>query len=126
MELLATRLPSSAQPISAKPPISFLRYQSAARRSYSSVLRALKELQGDRFNRQPAAAPIAPVRDPTPAVTETDPPEALQAALLKIIPFRRRDVETTKIQSEPKIAAACQTAAGPFPALDQISFQSPQ
>jgi hypothetical protein len=35
------------------------RYQAAARRSYTSALKALRELQGDRFNRQPSLAPNA-------------------------------------------------------------------
>src|SRR3954454_15838938 len=30
-----------------------LRYQAAARRAFTSALRTLRELQGDRFNRQP-------------------------------------------------------------------------
>ncbi len=33
------------------------RYQAAARRSYTSALKALRELQGDRFNRQPSLTP---------------------------------------------------------------------
>ena len=33
------------------------RYQAAARRSYNSAFKALRDLQGDRFNRQPAILP---------------------------------------------------------------------
>jgi hypothetical protein len=44
------------------------RYASTVRRAYASALKALKELQGDRFNRGPHTAPQfdrSPITDPT-------------------------------------------------------------
>src|SRR5438045_2135496 len=63
-----------------------LRYQSSARRSYAAAMRALRELQGDRFNRQPAAAPLphplAPLAGKASANTERNPePPAARPSL---------------------------------------------
>ena len=50
------------------------RYQAANRRAYTAAFRALRDLQGDRFNRGPAVAPQpAPVQPPAGAPEETTP-----------------------------------------------------
>jgi hypothetical protein len=91
------------------------RYQAAARRSYNSAFKALRELQGDRFNRQPAAAPpINPATEIPEAAGEpaaetrnsqTNPrPAAAVSSLQPSALFRRREPENVEIPNEPGIA----------------------
>jgi hypothetical protein len=85
-----------------------LRYQAAARRSFMTAFKLLRELQGDRFNRQPAAIP-PPVKVPVTPSADLSTPAASSgpsAKSPKLILFRRREVETTKLQSEPERARA--------------------
>jgi hypothetical protein len=90
------------------------RYQAAARRSYNSAFKALRELQGDRFNRRPAAAPLVnPPKIDNPheqieaAVESAAQPEpSLSRTLSPVARFRRCELENTKLQSEPEIAVA--------------------
>jgi hypothetical protein len=97
-----------------------LRYQAAARRSFLTAFKLLRELQGDRFNRQPAACPRPvepPAGDPpgsAPAAPSAGPAPASASA--KVILFRRRAIETAKLQTEPeRVLAAGQVAAGAPP-----------
>ncbi|HYP09021.1 MAG TPA: hypothetical protein VER03_22530 [Bryobacteraceae bacterium] len=58
------------------------RYGSTARRAYTAAFKSLRDLQGDRFNRQPEFAP-APLREPTvepPATQAHDQPPPQSAA----------------------------------------------
>jgi hypothetical protein len=84
------------------------RYQAAARRSYNSAFKALRELQGDRFNRQPAVAPVDQERagDEPPAHEiqncQTNPSEPPTSVL-----FRRWEAENQKLPNEPKPLVKC-------------------
>jgi hypothetical protein len=87
------------------------RYQAAARRSYNSAFKALRELQGDRFNRQPAAAPpvnLAKEVLELAAETRNSQTNPRPAAVIRFAQpaafFRRRDPENVEIPNEPGIA----------------------
>ena len=88
------------------------RYQAAARRSYNSAFKALRELQGDRFNRQPAILPSvdAPVVEDAAAETQdfqTNPgqPDSPVSRLRSSVSLLfRRLPENLEIPSEPEIA----------------------
>jgi hypothetical protein len=89
------------------------RYQAAARRSYNSAFKALRDLQGDRFNRQPAILPAAEVPGckeaaPTAPDSQTNPPPPAPSVSTPLSPvsflFRRRHLENTEIPTEPEIA----------------------
>lgn len=83
------------------------RYQSAARRSYTSAFRILKELQGDRFNRPPAATPTQSIPEqlemlPEPLPVPEPAPAAEQNSIPQIIRFLRRELEIMEIPNEPE------------------------
>jgi hypothetical protein len=83
------------------------RYQSAARRSYASAFRTLKELQGDRFNRPPATAPIytACEIEPTAETEIVEPsPSNEQNSIEPVIRFLRRELAIMEIPNEPETA----------------------
>jgi hypothetical protein len=86
------------------------RYQAAARRSYNSAFKALRELQGDRFNNNPAAAPAPPAGKTTPAAGDSerrvDRQPAGPSPTSVVMLFRRRSPENTKLQTEPERAIA--------------------
>ena len=88
------------------------RYQSAARRSYASAFRTLKELQGDRFNRPPATAPVHAACEIEPAA-ETEivepTPSSEQNSIAPIIRFIRRELEIMEIPNEPETAIGAPT-----------------
>ena len=95
------------------------RYQAANRRAYTAAFRALRDLQGDRFNRGPAVAPQpAPVQPASGATEETNTliphPEDRTPQL---VTFTRRAPENTKLQSEPEppspLAKSAAAIAGP-------------
>jgi hypothetical protein len=115
-----------------------LRYGSAVRRSYASAYRILKDLQGDRFNRNPAiitpeisgtnpseagdhTSDVSSAPPPQPSVT-ADPGanEAIATATSRIVVVRRRteaqtspvnDSENTKLRNEPKTTEAAIASA---------------
>jgi hypothetical protein len=100
------------------------RYASTARRAYAGALKALKELQGDRFNRRSRLAPLPdrpPISDPTEsdnAVSAEDakPEPAVAAcqrpAIASFIFLRRRlanhlaQAKNNELPNEPKRAFA--------------------
>jgi hypothetical protein len=105
------------------------RYQSAARRSYTSAFRTLKELQGDRFNRPPAIPPVhtqAIETEPRPtgsggyctAQTENDTPAAEQNSIPQIIRFLRRELEIMELPNEPEMAFAAGASGTPHAILN--------
>jgi hypothetical protein len=99
------------------------RYQSAARRSYASAFRTLKELQGDRFNRPPAATPtqsiseqLETLAEPLPAPEPT--PAAEQNSIPQIIRFLRRELEIMELPNEPEMAFAAGASGTPHAILN--------
>jgi hypothetical protein len=106
------------------------RYASTVRRSYAAALKALKELQGDRFNRRSHAAPPPdrrPIIDPTGSQKSENnqlPEPATVAAhrhpaIVSFVVLRRRianraaHARNNELPNEPgrAIAAVAQTAA---------------
>jgi hypothetical protein len=96
------------------------RYQSAARRTYASAFRTLKELQGDRFNRPPATNPEEAVASSQAIETEPRPEALAQGSggsfsvpteTDRIVHFLRRELEIMKIPNEPEIAIGAPTEA---------------
>lgn len=101
--------------------VLLFRYGSAARRTYAAAMKTLRDLQGDRFNRQPESAPVqAPASGPIPLQParqarpgQTPPPHAQPAARASALIILRRhrerltaDRHNAKLQNEPKRAAA--------------------
>jgi hypothetical protein len=98
------------------------RYASTARRAYASALKALKELQGDRFNRRSHSAPPPdrrPIADPTgnykaesaeakpePAVAAYRRPAIAFILLRRRIANRRAQAKNNELPNEPKRAFA--------------------
>ena len=83
------------------------RYQSAARRAYATALRMLKELQGDRFGRQPAIAPSPqdkPVGRQSPQQSPQHGPHrpGAENAQPRLIAFTRHPVQIVELQNEPE------------------------
>lgn len=75
-------------------------------------MRALKELQGDRFKLRPEAVPVktAPKvvesHDEQQPAPSTEPSIEPAAHSPKIIQFRRRNAENKVLQSEPELVLA--------------------
>lgn len=90
--------------------VMLLRYQSAARRSYATALRMLKELQGDRFGRRPASVPEQPSantelpnepeQNPVNAAQENDEQQSAGNYQPKLIAFTRRASENRKVRDK--------------------------
>jgi hypothetical protein len=92
------------------------RYQAAARRSYSAAFKALRELQGDRFNDTSSAAPAPSASKPASASEDSKAcagqpqprvspgPSSLNYPDAVAILFRRRQPENPKLQTEPERA----------------------
>ncbi len=89
------------------------RYQAAARRSYTSAFKALKELQGDRFNKPPALAEV--IKKPSPqeqtpqtAAVQPEPPVSCLPSPVSSL-FTIRNPQIIEIPTEPEraIPASC-------------------
>ena len=116
-----------------------LRYASNARRAYTSTLKALKEVQGERFNRRTHAAPPAerPLKypacpDANPSTKQEPEPATVDApaaaarrhhpAVATFIVLRRRIVnraaqaENIELPNEPKLRALAAGATHPLAA----------
>ena len=94
------------------------RYAAAAGRAFARAYRILRDLQGDRFDRKPAAAspqPTAPepLNSSSPQPTPEAPAATPEATLPRTIVFRRRQPEILVLPSEPEnVRAAVSLAAG--------------
>ena len=92
------------------------RYAAAAGRAFARAYRILRDLQGDRFDRKPAAAPPqpAPKVEAPAANSPASNPESVaspQATFPRTIVFQRRRPEILTLQTEPEIALAAGGAA---------------
>jgi hypothetical protein len=106
-----------------------LRYGATARRAFAAAFRTLQELQGDRFNRQPAAMPpvFAPEPpEPEPETTASLTPEAPAPAdcAPKVIVFQRRTPEITKLPNEPEKVMAAGQILNPDNSRDNLWVDS--
>ncbi|HYP05990.1 MAG TPA: hypothetical protein VER03_07115, partial [Bryobacteraceae bacterium] len=105
------------------------RYGSTARRAYTAAFKTLRDLQGDRFNRQPATTNSTPISvtgtNQSPSVapvdqdTEPAAPAAVHASRIthvrSVVLIRRSPVAATKnrkLQNEPKHTPEIAAVAG--------------